>query len=190
MAVQFNITLTAGAETQGTMNNLLIATSAKPHQECLQIIHYFDAINGGNRRASFTAQVTSGDQVAASGTLTLSGHSSTSDTFLVNGVTFTCVATGATNNQYNVGTTSINQATDIASAINASTTALVQGAVSATATGSVVTVTALAAGVSGNWVTTAKGTDAASVQTWSGARLTAGAAPTSVTNGGTYHCGQ
>ena len=192
MAVQTVITVTHGSETQGTIKPKFTKAASLPHEQCRELSNFFDAISIGQRAASFTTQVNSNDAVAAKGTNVLSGHCSTSDTFLINGVTFTCVASGATNAQFNVGTTSLNQATSLAAAINACTTALVTGVVSATVVGSpaaTVTITALATGLSGNWVTIAKGTDVASAQTVSGARLTTGAAPTSITNGGTYHAG-
>lgn len=99
------------------------------------------------------------------------------DAISINGVTFTCVASGATGNQFNVGADDTETAENLAAAINASVTALVAGYV--TAASSVVamvprvTVTSAFYGKSGNQtlIASADGTIVAS-----GTRLTGGAA--------------
>lgn len=116
------------------------------------------------------------DQTQASGTVTFSAAATANDTVLVNGVTLTAVASGATNNQWNVGTGATGSANGLAAAINASSTALVSGQVTAAAAAGVVTITAVAYGVTGNAITIAEGVDGGSVMTVSGARLTGGAA--------------
>jgi len=116
----------------------------------------------------------------ASGTVIFSDHASANDTFLVNGVTFTCVNSGATGNQWNKGANALASAQNLAAAINASATALVSSQVSAAAVDNgdgtaTVTITSLNYGVFGNQCTIAKGVDAGTVMTVSGARLTGGA---------------
>jgi len=106
----------------------------------------------------------------ASGTLTLDTVIAT-NTALINGVTFTAVASGATGNQFNVGGSDTITAANLAAAINGSASALVNGHVLASAVGPVVTVTAKLAGVTGNAITIAGG--GATVAA-SGARLTGG----------------
>lgn len=87
--------------------------------------------------------------VKASGTITTASTGSTAtQTMTIAGVTLTAVASGATNNQFNVSTTPGTQATNIAAAINASTT--LAGRVTATAALGVVTVTAEVPGLIGN----------------------------------------
>lgn len=93
------------------------------------------------------------DSVVATGTVTLSSHVAT-NTVTVNGVVFTAVASGATGNQYNVGTDAVTAA-NLAAAINASVTAKVQGYVVATAASNVVTINAIRPGVLGNLTTIA-----------------------------------
>jgi phage tail sheath gpL-like len=115
------------------------------------------------------------NQVQASGTIAFSGVSTANDTVLINGVTFTAVASGATGNQWNVGADATASAANLATAINASVTSLVSGYVTASAATGTLTITSAFYGLSGNQCTIAKGVDAGSVMTVSGARLTAGA---------------
>lgn len=116
------------------------------------------------------------NEVKASGTITFTGVGAASDTILINGVTFTAVASGATGNQWNVGGTVTASATNLAAAINASVTALVAGYVTASSAAGVVTITSAFFGTSGNQTTTAEGVDSGSAMTVSGARLISGAA--------------
>lgn len=183
------ITVTHGNEAYQTAKDLLLKPSSKPRQAMVWFSRFFDAVSLGNRSAKVAAYVTTGDQTTATGTFTFSGISTANDTILVNGVTFTAVASGATNNQFNVGTTATTQAANLVSAINASTTALVSGTVTASNLAGVVTVTAKVSGQVGNAITIAKGTDAGTVCTVSGARLTGGADPTTVSTTSTFRAG-
>jgi hypothetical protein len=92
--------------------------------------------------------------VQATATVTLTSHVAT-DTVTVCGIVFTCVASGATGNQYNVGGTDTLTAVNLAAAINASVTAGIAGVVTATSALTVVTLTATAPGRSGNGYTLA-----------------------------------
>jgi hypothetical protein len=116
-----------------------------------------------------------GNQTQATGTLTFSAVSTANDTFLINGVTFTAVASGATGNQWNVSTTATLQAAAFAAGVNGSVSGLVAGQVIATSVLGVVTIASAYYGIEGNQTTIAKGTDTGSVMTVSGARLTGGA---------------
>lgn len=91
----------------------------------------------------------------------------------ISGATFSGGAAAA-NNEFDCTGSNAETATALAAAINASTTALISGQVSASASSAVVTITALHAGVTGNAITlaTSDGTDLAV----SGARLTGGSA--------------
>lgn len=189
MSVQTNITITHGSETIGTIEGKLLKAASKPREEATHIRNFFDAAAIGQRSCKTTVQVTSGDQATASGTFTFSAHASASDTVLINGVTFTGETSGATGNQFNVGTTATLTASALAAAINASATALVSGTVVATSALGVVTITAAVSGLIGNAITIAKGTDSGSVNTVSGARLTGGANPTTLSAQNTYHTG-
>lgn len=114
-----------------------------------------------------------GQATAASGTLTVAtGGSAADETCSIAGVTFTAKASGATGNQFNVSATAATQATNMATAINAS--ASLTGIVTASASAGVVTITAAQKGKVGNGIAISAGT-LANV-TASGALLTAGAA--------------
>lgn len=117
------------------------------------------------------------NEVRASGTFVFDTVIAT-DVFVINGVSFTAVASGATANQFNVGADDTETAVNAAASVNASVTALVAGYVTAagaaglTTTG-VVTVTSAFYGLAGNQTTIS--TPDATI-TASGARLASGAA--------------
>lgn len=186
MSQLVTINLTTGSEAVKTIQNIFLKPTSDQREECRAISNYLIAAESGLRACSYDVQVNGGASVAASGTIALSGVSTANDTILINGVTLTCVASGATNNQWNVSGTAALQATEIARAINASSTSLVSGQVVATKTStSTVTITAVLKGITGNTITIAKGTDGGSVMTVSGARLTGGVAITA----NVYHLG-
>lgn len=112
-----------------------------------------------------------GNATRASGTFTLATVIAT-DAVSINGVTFTCVASGAGANQFNVGASDTLTAANLAAAINASVTALVAGYVTASSATNVVTVSSTVYGLAGNQtlIASADGTITAS-----GAALTGGA---------------
>lgn len=156
--------------TQPQAGNLL-AASAK-------FVNYFAALGSGNRAATV---LHSAAAVKASGTITWSGTGAANDTILINGVTFTAKASGATGNEWNVGASATLSAAAAAAAINASATALVANNVTASAASGVLTITAVYPGTTGNCITIAEGVDGSSHMTVSGARLTAGTNGTQVT---------
>ena len=110
--------------------------------------------------------------VAASGTVT-AASAQAADTVTVAGVAFTAVSGSPTGNQFDISGSDTAAAASLASAINASATAGINGVVSATSSGAVVTVTAKVPGLIGNGITLASsnGTRLAT----SGARLASGA---------------
>lgn len=108
----------------------------------------------------------------ASGTVT-AAVAIAGNTVTINGVVFTGVASGAVGNQFNIGGTDAITATNIAAAINASVTAGVQGVVTAAAVGTVVTITAVQPGLTGNAISLASSGATLAV---SGAKLTGGTA--------------
>jgi phage tail sheath gpL-like len=135
-----------------------------------------------NKLAAFLTSVSSGSESTpsiiirvqenegrASGTLTLASVVAT-NSCVINGVTFTAVASGATGNQFNVGVDDPTTAANLAAAINASITAFVSGYVVATSSGAVVTVLSVFYALAGNMITLAGGTNI----TASGSKLTGG----------------
>lgn len=148
-----------------------------------RIADYITRVFTGNESAESAGNPPSiaisvqGNEVQASGTLIFDTVVAT-DAFVINGVTFTAVASGATGNQFNVGADDVETAENAAAAINASATALINGYVTATGaagltTTGVVTITSAFYGLAGN-MTTLVSNDA--TITASGARLTGGAA--------------
>lgn len=167
-------TLKAAFETPGT---------SPKHEAAQRILNFIQGLVTGSElgptgSAPSIAISIEGQATAASGTFTLTSVIAT-DAVSINGVTFTAIASGATGNQFNVGVSDTATATNLAAAINASVTALIPGYVTATSLATVVTVTAVTKGISGNAITiaSADGTIVAS-----GARLAGGAAdPTAKT---------
>lgn len=129
---------------------------------------------GTGSAAPSIALSVNGSATAATGTVTFSNVATANDTVLINGVTFTAVASGATGNQWNVGTGASGSALGLATTVAASSTALITGVVTASASSGVTTVTASNSGFQGNSVTIAEGVDGGSVISVSGARLTGG----------------
>lgn len=160
-------------DSSADMQHLLLAETGNRMKAGAKLIKYFRGLMGGAKSASVYIGETA---VQASGTVTLSSHVAT-DTVTVNGVTFTCVASGATGDQYNVGATDALTGDALAAAINASSTALVSGYVTASSDGAgVVTVTASYPGEAGNLFTLAISAHGSV----SGAKLTGGTNGTTV----------
>ena len=175
MASTTVITITHGKEAAKTVSDLFAKSPSDPKTQASYIEGFFSDIACGARNAKFDVQVNGGTSVVASATATYSTFSTAGDTIVINGVTFTAVASGATGNQFNVAASAALQAANVAAAINASVTPLVVGVVVASVVGAVVTVSASSAGPLGNSVTLT-GTGAA--QTLSGVRLAGGVATT------------
>lgn len=114
------------------------------------------AVNLGNYIHSLPAGVRSANvkvllgAVAASGTLTGTSVIAT-DVVIINGTSYTCVSSGATGNQFNVGASDTITMANLAATINASSDA--SGLYSATSAVNVVTVSAVVPGKIGNAIT-------------------------------------
>jgi phage tail sheath gpL-like len=133
-------------------------TAGGNRQIAERIKQYVERVYTGNELAESASAapqiniVCQGNEVQASGTLTGTSVVAT-DKVTINGVDFTCVASGATGNQFNVGASDTLTMAALAAAINASVTAKIDGYVTASAAANVVTVTAVAYGLSGNMFT-------------------------------------
>lgn len=178
MASQTKITVTYDKDATIDIQQRLLTSAFSKINQVNSLQNELNRIAGAVSNATVATVIDDGNAVSATGTITLSGINTANDTILINGSTLTAVASGATGTQFNVGTTAATQAANIASAINAATNALINAQVTASALGAVVTITSAIPGVAGNAVTIAKGTDAGSVMTVSGARLTGGSAAT------------
>ncbi len=166
-------TLKAAFETPGT---------SPKHETAQRILNFIQSLTTGSElgpvgSSPSIAICIDGQATPASGTFTFASIANT-NTLAINGVTFTCVTSGATGNQFNVGASDTEAAANAAASINASVTALIPGYVTASSALGVVTITSVARGISGNQTTITGGTHV----TASGARLTSGAAdPTAIT---------
>lgn len=184
MAVQTVLTITHGLETIATIESKLQKQATKPHEAAISVSGFFNALNGGDRRGSWTSTVNSGDAVAAHGTITLSSFVAT-NTFTIGNQVFTCESSGATGqNQFNVGGSDTLSAAAAVVVIN-SNTKLNSWLLATNALG-VITVTCLNAGVFGNSVPIA--ISAHGSVSGSGF-LTSGADPATTSAAVTYHLG-
>jgi phage tail sheath gpL-like len=178
MASQTKITITHDKESTADLVMKFITQSVSSLAHISKLTNFMDSIKDSSSNATVALVVDDGNGVAATGTIAFSGTSTANDTVLINGVTFTAVNSGATGNQWNKGASATASADNLATAINASATALVSGHVTASASSGTLTITSKVANVYGNAVTIAEGVDGGSVMTVSGARLTGGTAPT------------
>jgi phage tail sheath gpL-like len=148
--MQTMITMTHGSESQYDLEREILAEMPNRFQAGQKLMQYVRTLMSGAKRCKVQIGVNPG---VAAGTVTLASHVAT-NTVTINGVVFTCVASGATGNQYNVGTDTVTAA-NLAAAINASVTAKIAGYVTAVANGAVVTVTAVMPGLAANMFTLA-----------------------------------
>lgn len=155
----------------GDLSNDLYAETGYRELAAEKIVKYMKDVVAGIRPAAVKTRT---NAVKATGTFTLVSMVN-ADTITINGVAFTCVTSGATGNQFNVGASDTLTAAAAAVAINASATALVANNVYATSAAGVITITAMDPGTMGNCITIANSANG----TASGARLTGG------TNGST-----
>lgn len=141
MSVQITFALTSNDD----MSQVKI-DSLSPQESLESIATYYHRLAAGCGAGVLRAR-TGGS--AASGTVTLASMVAT-DTVSVRGQAFTCVASGATTNQFNVGATDTATATSLAAAINASPA--MSSVAHASASGAIVTVTADANSTMGNLI--------------------------------------
>lgn len=107
---------------------------------------YLAALSGGAHSMDSAILVISNPALA---TITFTGAPTASQTFTINGVTFTAVSSGATGNQFNIGGTPTITATNLAAAINASSSAKLINSLRASSAAGVVTLTASIPGFAG-----------------------------------------
>ena len=125
-----------------------------------------------NGAATLNVSLSSSALVAATGTVTAASVQA-GDTVTINGVVFTATTSAAAANEFNIGASNTTCAAAIATSVNASTTALIQGFISASAASGVCTLTAIPAGVVGNAYTLVSSNGTRLAVTGSG-RLTGG----------------
>jgi len=139
------------------------------------LANWMDGVANG-ARGNITVIANMGE-TAATATITSTGSAANDETMVVNGVTFTGKTSGASGDQFNISGTVATQATNIAAAINASSSAGV-ASVTATSALGVVTLTADVPGVVGNAMTLS---EALANVVVSGANFTGGASDEDIT---------
>lgn len=149
MATIYNQLVIAHDETSANDQRDLYAETGLQELAGLKLMDFMKKVVSGTHPASVLTRINS---VKAAGTITLSSHVAT-NTVTVNGIAFTCMASGATGDQYNVGADDTATAVNLVAAINANTT--LDGMIVATSALGVVTVTALVPGELGNAITLA-----------------------------------
>jgi hypothetical protein len=127
--------------------NTLKTRSASPKGSLRRLGDFLRGMAVGAYRG--TVQVRTG-AVKATATLTFTGAPTADETFVVCGVTFTAKDSGATGDQFNIGADVTETAANVVTAVNASASTDVTGAVVASSALGVVTFTALVAGTAGN----------------------------------------
>lgn len=159
------------SDTKATLVRDLVTGQTLTGRERLmnRLLNLLQAMSSGDRGMAAMVLNVVDPASTAKGTITVATAIAT-NTVTINGVVFTAVASGATANQFNVGTDAVT-ATNLAASINASVTALVAGVVSAAAVGTVVTISAIQGGSLGNIITLAS---SGSTVNPSGARFTGG----------------
>lgn len=171
MAASLLLTLNEGAGRSATDLSGLVQISSEPQAEINNLIDYLSYYVSGAGAGSLTVSLSSAALVSATGTVTaatvLAG-----DTVTINGVVFTATGSVAPANYFNIGASNTTCAAALATSINASTSALIQGMVTASSALAVCTITALPAGKVGNAYTLASSGATLAV---SGSRLTGGA---------------
>lgn len=147
----------------GTLRNILADSASRPLEEASKVENFFRGLKAGARAAivnSGAADSGGVDALSASQTATFSTFATALDTVTINGVVLTAVASGATNNQWNITASASGDAANLAAAINASTSANLSGVVHASSLAGVVTVTCNIPGVIGNVLTISKSSTA------------------------------
>ena len=146
MAIQVVITATVD-EVAADVARDLIAESGLRELAGAKLIDYAKKLVAGKGKPVVRAEV---GAVKASATLTGTSVIAT-DAVAVNGLTLTCVASGATSVQFNLGADDAATMANLAAAINANTS--LNGIVTASSALTVVTVSAARPGLMGNAIT-------------------------------------
>lgn len=171
MSTQSNIIITSEDEVLSE----LMADAKDPQASAVRVASYMHKLAAGCGRASVVMQVAEAGGVAASGTVTLSSLAN-DDVVTVGGVDFTAKTSGASGDaEFNLGSDDTDAAANAAAVISAHPS--LQNVCSATSAAAVITVTAANKSAMGNQVTLAISAHGSV----SGARLSGGVDPTSVT---------
>lgn len=138
------ITIDTG-NTADRVTAVLNCKTGSKKQNLTNIENFISGLNGGSY--DFTSgEVVSGSQ--AFGLVTFTGAPTAEQTVTINGVVFTARASGATGNEFNIGASVTETASNLVTAFNASATSATKGIVASSSAG-VVTLSSKVAGESG-----------------------------------------
>lgn len=146
MAIQLVLTVTVD-EVAADVARDLIAETGRRELAGAKLIDYAKKLVAGKGRPAVRAEV---GAVKASGTLIGTSVVAT-DAVAINGLTLTCVASGATANEFNIGASDTLTMASLAAVINGH--ASLAGIVTAEASGTTCTVYAARPGLIGNAIT-------------------------------------
>lgn len=132
--------------TDDRINAYLNPRAGLTKENVSSLLNYMEATNGGSFDLTIGTIVVAPSAIA---TFTFNGQPTAAQTCVINGVTFTAVASGATGNQFNIGGTAAITAQNFVNAVNASTTAGIQNNFTATLAGTVATITSNVPGSAG-----------------------------------------
>lgn len=181
-AKQVTIKITSLKEAQQTLVDRTLKAASKPRTECVALSNYFDAMGAGNRDGSFTVEVSSGDEVAATGTVTFSSFAA-ADTFTIGTQTFTASASPSGANQFLVTGGDTVAAAAAVVAINAH--ASLKRVVTATSALGVITLTCFVSSLVGNQI----GLAISAHGSVSASKMSGGLNATTYSAKNTYHTG-
>lgn len=162
-----------GNDTSADLGKILADTAGNTKGIANRLAAYMASLPGPR---GGTVTVNRG-AVQATGTLTFTGLPLAAETFTINGTTITARASGAVNDEFNIGADATATAANVVTAINASTTPAVTDVTASSAAG-VVTFTSDVPGVVGNNIGL---TEALTNATVSGATLASGTNGTKTT---------
>lgn len=131
-----NLAITSGRPDSWLESNF--ETPGGSHSIAQRLVNYLQSLQTGTEKDAGTGNPPSiaisiqGNAVRAFCTVTFTSVVAT-DELSINGVAFIAVASGATEDEFDVGATDLETAQNAANAINASTTALIKGYLTAAA---------------------------------------------------------
>ena len=141
IVIQFN-----SADSNDKINSFINPRAGLTKENLQGLYNYLNALEGGAYDLT-TGEIVIGNR--ATGAVVFTGNPSAGETVTINGVVFTARTSGATGNEWNIGAGAAANATALANAINASTTAGIVNVITASASSGTVTLTSNVAGVAG-----------------------------------------
>lgn len=156
--------------SQDSMKDRFVASPEKRKEQAIILSQYFKNLASGQDRASFRVQTGAANPVSASIAITVDQSDATADdTISFGSKTLTAKASGASADEFNIGSSDAQLATNLTNAINTFVPGL-----RATVAGAVVTVTCLTPGSVGNLITVAVNVDSGTPFDFSGSALAGG----------------